>query len=160
MTSEAAHRSFVSGYCLASLALTVVMGCIAFAQLASIDQRATDIVTDSVPGMYYSTEIRGRWILNDSLMAQFIGQYDKSAMAKVEPRLQANLKRLEESISKYETTMTAGVAKDRELFETFKKLRTPYAARAGSSTPRTARDPFPRRQESWFRICGSSPPAP
>jgi methyl-accepting chemotaxis protein WspA len=112
----------------AILALMVVMGVIAFAQLARIEQKATDIAADSVPGLYFSTEIRSRWILNDSLMAQFLGQYDKSAMAEVEPRLQANLKGLEESIRNYESTIPPGASRGRALFEAFNKLRAPYAA--------------------------------
>ena len=110
------------------LALMVVMGSIAFAQLARIDKEATGIIADSVPGLYYSTEIRSRWIRNDSLMAQFVGQFDKAAMAKVEPRLRANLKELEDAIGKYETTVPPGASRDRELFEAFKSLRTPYIA--------------------------------
>jgi len=119
-------RRRIIGSFAAILALMIVMGVLAYAQLAKIEQQATEIFTDSVPGLYHSTEIQGRWILNDSLMTQFLGQYDKSSMAKVEPRLQANLKGLEDAIRRYEATIFT--PRDRELYEAFKSVRAPYAA--------------------------------
>lgn len=106
------------------LALMVVMGGIAYTRLVSIEQEITAIEKDSAPGLYYSTQLMSAWTLNYSLTQEHVLQEDVALLQQVESQLDANQTNLESLVSHYDKTIST--AKDRELFEAFKKLRSAY----------------------------------
>jgi methyl-accepting chemotaxis protein WspA len=106
--------------------LMAVMGGVAYTRLSNIEQKMTGIEQDSVPGLYYSTQLVSAWTANYSLTQEHVLQEDMTAIRQVESRLDANRTNLESLISNYEKTIFQ--AQDRENFEAFKKLRAAYEA--------------------------------
>jgi methyl-accepting chemotaxis protein WspA len=108
------------------LALMVGMGGIAYTRLKTIDREAASAATDSIPGLYRSTQVLGNLIMSYALTIQEIGQDDVLAMQKLEQRQKANQQSMEDSIRQYEATISPNGAKDRQLFAAFQSERTPY----------------------------------
>lgn len=108
------------------LALMIVMGGIAFTRLATIEKAATSAATQSIPGLYHSTKILGNLIMSYALTIEQIGQADVLAMQALEVRLKANQRSMEESIRRYQGSISPTAVRDRQLFEAFQSLRAPY----------------------------------
>jgi methyl-accepting chemotaxis protein WspA len=109
------------------LALMIVMGAVAYTRLATIEKRATSAATQSIPGLYRSTQVLGNLIMGYALTIQQIGQGDVLAIQTLEARLKANQQRMEDSIRQYEATINPAAVKDRQLFAAFQGQRAPYA---------------------------------
>ena len=107
------------------LALMVVMGGVAYLRLALIEQKATTIQQDAVPGIYFSSQLMTALVTSFSLTQEHILQEDPAMMRQVDSLLQANRGNLESLIKNYETTIFQ--ARDRELFDAFMKLYSTYA---------------------------------
>lgn len=116
-------RQRILGSFAAVLALMIAMGGLAYTRLERVEQDATSI-QDSLPGVYYSTQLMVAWATNYSLTEQHILEEDEAEMRKVESELQAKRSNLESLSRNYETTIS--VAKDRENVEAFNRLRGPY----------------------------------
>ena len=84
------------------LGLMVVMGLVALRDLENIDQRSQNAATTSVPGLYYSTEVKSELIVNYSLTAEYMGQTDVLRLDTIEKELSANGQRWETSIGNYD----------------------------------------------------------
>jgi methyl-accepting chemotaxis protein WspA len=123
MKSWTIRRRILASFAV-ELGLLIVMGGVAYTHLESIDRSATSAATDSVPGLYYSTQVQGDLIVNFSLTAEYLGQTDVLRMQQVEERLQANRQSSEDSIRKYEATIVE--SKDRDTFGAFKNARASY----------------------------------
>lgn len=108
------------------LALMVVMGAVALTKLARIEQEATHLHRDSLPGLYYSTQILVVRIVDYSLTQQHVLSGDRIAKQKLADRLEANRVQIESLIAAYEATLTT--PEDRALFEVFQNTRAPYRA--------------------------------
>ncbi|HYN53107.1 MAG TPA: methyl-accepting chemotaxis protein [Methylotenera sp.] len=117
-------RQRILGSFTVILALMVVMGGVAYTRLASIEQKTLELENDSLPGMYYSTQLMSAWIKDYALTEEHILHEDMVTIQQVESRLGANRTKLESLISNYEKTISQ--AEDRALFEAFKKLRGAY----------------------------------
>lgn len=107
------------------LALMVVMGGVAYTRLALIEQKATTIQLDAMPGLDFSTQIMTALVTGYSLTQEHILQEDPAMIRQVDSQLQANLGHLESLIKNYDATIVQ--AKDREIFDAFKKLYGTYA---------------------------------
>jgi methyl-accepting chemotaxis protein WspA len=107
------------------LGLMMVMGGVAYTRLVTIEKGATSTATDSVPGLYLSTEIASELIMTYALTVEQLGQADLLAAQKLAVRWQDNQEKFEASIRKYESTIRS--VRDRELFESFKAKIVPYA---------------------------------
>ena len=124
------------------LGLMVVMGLVALRDLDNIDQRSQNAATASVPGLYYSTEVKSELIVNYSLTAEYMGQTDVLRLDTIEKELSANGERWEKSIGNYEAL--PATADDRQKFAEFESMprrRTStrsarFSSAAPSSTPR------------------------
>ncbi len=106
------------------LGLMVVMGLVALRDLDNIDQRSQNAATTSVPGLYYSTEVKSELIVNYSLTAEYMGQTDVLRLDTIERELSANSERWEKSIGNYE--VLPATADDREKFADFESIRSAY----------------------------------
>ena len=117
-------RQRILGSFAVILALMVVMGGVAYTRLASIEQKTEEVERDSLPGVYYSTQVMNAMVTDYALTEEHVLQEDMAAIRQVESRLDANRANLESQIHNYEQTIFQ--AQDRENFEAFKKLRTAY----------------------------------
>ena len=109
----------------AILALMMVMVAVAYTYLVHIELETIAVQTDSLPGVYYGTQIMSAWLVSYALTQDYVLQEDRAGKQILESKLQANRTSQENLITKYETTIKT--AKDRELFDTFKNIRGPYA---------------------------------
>jgi methyl-accepting chemotaxis protein WspA len=107
------------------LALMLVMGGVAYTRLALIEQKATTIQRDSMPGLDFSAKLMTALITSYSLTQEHILQEDPTLGRHVDSLLQANRGVLESLIKNYDATIVQ--AKDREIFDAFKKLYSTYA---------------------------------
>ena len=117
-------RQRLLGSFAAILALMMLMGSAAYLELTGIEKETTSASSDSLPGLYSSTAIRGNLILNYALTAESLGQNDVLQAKNVEARLQANVKGWEDAIHTYESTIVQ--AQGRSNFEAFKDTRAAY----------------------------------
>ena len=101
------------------------MVAVAYTYLIHIEQETSAVQTDSLPGVYYGTQIMSAWLVSYALTQDYVLQEDRAGKQILESKLQANRTSQENLITKYETTIKT--AKDRELFDTFKNIRGPYA---------------------------------
>jgi methyl-accepting chemotaxis protein WspA len=106
------------------LGLMVVMGLVALRDLENIDQRSQNAATTSVPGLYYSTEVKSELIVNYSLTAEYMGQTDVLRLDTIEKELSANGQRWETSIGNYD--VLPATADDRQKFAAFEASRAAY----------------------------------
>jgi methyl-accepting chemotaxis protein WspA len=108
------------------LGLWVVMGLIALRDLESIDARASNAASASVPGLYASTAVQAELINNYSLTAEYLGQTDVLRVKKIEDALQASDERWAEAVRRYEA-LPAG-ASAVAAFGRFQAARAAYVA--------------------------------
>jgi methyl-accepting chemotaxis protein WspA len=106
------------------LGLMVVMGLLALRDLGNIDTRASDAREASVPGLYYSTEVKSELIVNYSLTAEYMGQTDVLRLPTIEEALRANGERWEKAIATLESLPAEN--DDRQIFTTFIAMRAEY----------------------------------
>src|SRR5437660_1271056 len=109
----------------AVIVLMIGMGAFAFTRLATIEQETADVQKDSVPGLYYSDQIMTDWLDTYSLTLRHILATDRAEKQRIESLLDAQRTRMDNSIKTYEATVTT--AKDRQLVDTLKGQRVPYA---------------------------------
>ncbi len=108
----------------AILALMVFMGGGAYMRLAQIEHNASTIQQDSLPGVYYGTQLMTALVTSYSLTQAHILQEDAAAIRQVDSLIQANRGQLERLIKNYEATIFD--AKDRQNFEAFKALYSTF----------------------------------
>lgn len=78
-------RQRILGSFAAVLALMIAMGGMAYTRLERVEQDATSIQKDSLPGVYYSTQLMAAWVANYWMTEQHIVQEDEPAMRKRQP---------------------------------------------------------------------------
>jgi methyl-accepting chemotaxis protein WspA len=117
-------RQRLLGSFAAILALMLLMGGAAYLKLVGIEKDATSAASDSVPGLYWGTLVRGSLFLNYALTAESAGQSDILAAQKLDERMQTAMKEWDEEIRNYEATIVQ--AEDRANFEAFKDNRASY----------------------------------
>jgi len=107
----------------------MVMVAVAYTYLVHIELETIAVQTDSLPGVYYGTQIMSAWLVSYALTQDYVLQEDRAGKQILESKLQANRTSQENLITKYETTIKT--AKDRELFDTFKNIRGSLCASSG-----------------------------
>jgi len=108
------------------LGLIIATGMIAFADLATIDRRATGAATTSVPSLYSSTNIQTELILNYALTAEFLGQSDVLRLEHLETALREQAAHWNELIATHEALPAND--EDREAFAAFVMTTETYFA--------------------------------
>ncbi|MEO8314272.1 MAG: methyl-accepting chemotaxis protein, partial [Pseudomonadota bacterium] len=111
------------------LGLIVVMGLIALRNLDNVALRAKNAEAISVPGLYYSTQVKAELILNFSLTAEYLGQADVLRLDAIENGLRTNSERWNKVIQLY-GAISADDG-DHKTFADFMTVRNEYAATQG-----------------------------
>ncbi len=107
------------------LAIMIVMGGVTYFKLAQIEGEAIKMQTDTLPGLYFSSQIKNSWLTNYALTQEQISEEDPAAIHNVDLQIHANWVQLNAVIKRYEDALYQ--AKDQENFRRFKTLVEPYA---------------------------------
>ncbi|HSH94050.1 MAG TPA: methyl-accepting chemotaxis protein [Roseimicrobium sp.] len=99
----------------AVITLMIIMGAFAFMRLATIEQETSDMRKDSVPGLYYSSQIMIDWVDLYALVEHHVLTAELLEKQKITAMIEAQRKSLENAINAYEQTIYT--SKDRQLFE-------------------------------------------
>ncbi|GAB3629607.1 methyl-accepting chemotaxis sensory transducer [Pandoraea terrae] len=107
------------------LALMALMAAVALTRLGAIEREANSVETDSTPGLYYSTMLRGAWIESYQLMQQLVA-IDDSDAARAADRgaVQATDAKIDGWVKDYETTINKEI--DRQQFGEVRSVRAQY----------------------------------
>jgi methyl-accepting chemotaxis protein WspA len=119
------------------LAVMLVMGGVAYTQLAHIEEQASGVAARTAPGLYYGTQIMLASLLDYSLLQAEVIENEPAAILAVEPEIQANRAKLDGLATKYQSVLHD--AKARETLQAFEKLRASYLATA-DQVQKLARD--------------------
>jgi len=108
------------------LIVMLAMAIVTSEQLGGIDSDARSQQQDSMPGLYYATEIRAAWVENYSITQRLIFvDADADSVKRDTARLQDMQQALQKSIDSYGSTVFR--ATDRELLNEFRQMSTQYA---------------------------------
>lgn len=108
------------------LAIIIVMGGVTYLKLAQIERETIKMQTDTLRGLYFSSQIKDAWLANYALTQEQIIEEDPGAIHDVGLQIQTNWIKLNTAIKGYEDALHQ--AKDRENFARFKALVGPYAS--------------------------------
>jgi methyl-accepting chemotaxis protein WspA len=117
------RRKILASFGVILLAL-IAVGAVAHLQLAGIHEEAASVRADSVPGIYYSAELKAESWESFAYNLEYAAHSDPAGKKEVEEEIQANKTNIGETIALYEATIFA--AEDRQLFETFKEKWAAY----------------------------------
>jgi methyl-accepting chemotaxis protein WspA len=101
-----------------------VMGIVAYSRLENVKLETTQVQTDTVPGLKYSSDLQSGILENYALTEAYILQADKGAMEKLEEQLNTNLNKQNDGVKLYETTVKE--PQDQEKLDRFVKARDSY----------------------------------
>ena len=119
------------------LALMAFMAGIAYTRLVAIDQEANSVETDSTPGLYYSTMLRGAWFESYQLLQQAVAIDDNEKTRAVDlDALRAAEARIDGWIKDYGTTVNR--ATDRAQYDEVRGVRQQYSRVVGQILKLTA----------------------
>ncbi len=108
------------------LALMALMACIAYTRLAAIDEEAHSVETDSTPGLYYSTMLRGAWFESYQLLQQVVAIDDNDKTRAVDlDALRSSDARIDGWLKDYGTTVNRSL--DRMQYDEVRGVRQQYA---------------------------------
>ncbi|WP_233833043.1 methyl-accepting chemotaxis protein [Paraburkholderia sp. ZP32-5] len=108
------------------LIVMLAMAIVTFEQLGGIDSDANSQQQDSMPGLFYATEMRAAWFENYSITQRLIFvDADADAVKRDMARLQETQQALQKLIDNYGSTVFR--ATDRDLFNEFRQMGTQYA---------------------------------
>jgi methyl-accepting chemotaxis protein WspA len=100
------------------IAIMLLMVVVSFSRLMKIDAGAESVRTDAVPGVYYSSMIRGAWVDSFNLTQQLVGLSGHREMTVADQTMYKSFEeRLNEQIANYRKTIFT--EDDRALFEEF-----------------------------------------
>ncbi|MDM8354700.1 methyl-accepting chemotaxis sensory transducer [Pandoraea communis] len=107
------------------LALMALMAGVAYTRLAAIEQEAHSVETDSTPGLYYSTMLRGAWFESYQLLQQAVAidENDKTRAIDLDALRTANTT-IDGWIKDYGTTVNRAV--DRMQYDEVSGIRQQY----------------------------------
>src|ERR1700730_16699457 len=106
------------------LAVMLVMGGVAYTQLAHIEALASGVEARTAPGLYYGTQIMLASLADYSLLQAEAIENEPAAIRAIEAEIQANRAKLDDLNAKYQSVFHD--AKRRGNLQAFEKLRTPY----------------------------------
>ncbi len=108
------------------IALMALMAGIAYSRLAAIDQEANNVETDSTPGLYYSTMLRGAWFESYQLLQQAVAVDDNDKTRAIDlDALRAAEGRIDSWLKSYGTTVNRAI--DRTQFDEVRNVRQQYS---------------------------------
>ncbi|VVD76062.1 methyl-accepting chemotaxis sensory transducer [Pandoraea communis] len=107
------------------LALMALMAGVAYTRLAAIEQEAHSVETDSTPGLYYSTMLRGAWFESYQLLQQVVAidENDKTRAIDLDALRTADTT-IDGWIKDYATTVNRAV--DRMQYDEVSGIRQQY----------------------------------
>lgn len=102
----------------AIIAIMLLMVVVSFSRLMKIDAGAESVRTDAVPGVYYSSMIRGAWVDSFNLTQQLVGLSGHREMTVADQTMYKSFEeRLNEQIANYRKTIFT--KEDQVLFDEF-----------------------------------------
>jgi len=103
--------------------ITITLGLFAYAALGNIHSAATNIVSDSLPGVYIIGQIQNAQSQKYALILEYLQYRDKDQAdrARVEADIETNTATLSARMDEYEKTIFT--SKDRQLFDALKDAR-------------------------------------
>ncbi|WP_017233683.1 MULTISPECIES: methyl-accepting chemotaxis protein [unclassified Pandoraea] len=109
------------------IALMALMAGIAFTRLMTIQQEAISVETDSTPGLYYSTMLRGAWFESYQMLQQVVSvdDNDKARASDLDVLRAANGK-IDDWIKEYGTTVNRSI--DRVQYDEVRSVRQQYGS--------------------------------
>jgi methyl-accepting chemotaxis protein WspA len=106
------------------LAVMLLMGGVAYTQLAQIEELASGVEARTAPSLYYGTQIMRASLADYSLLQAEVIENEPAAIRAVEAEIQANRAKLDGLNTKYQSVLHD--AKGRENLQAIEKLRAPY----------------------------------
>ena len=116
----------------------IVMGVVAYTRLENVQYETTQVQTDTVPGLKYSSDFQSAIWESYALTEAHILQKDRGTMERLEEQLKTNLNKQDEELKLYEGTVKE--SKDRGYFDNLTKLRNSYL-RAQQDVLKLSSDP-------------------
>lgn len=110
----------------AVIVIAMGLGLFAFARLRVVDAGATHIAIDSMPGLYFTGELKSTSQTVFALLLQHVISEDKSEKTRFAGKIKDDLAAMQGYFSSYEKTITTD--RDRQLFEEVKSARANYLA--------------------------------
>jgi methyl-accepting chemotaxis protein WspA len=117
------RRRIIASFAIV-LALIVSMAAVAHNRLLDIEEQATFIGSDAVPGLTYTNRIVLDQIANYSLTQEFLLQTDPSAKQRIQADLQARRARLDTLVAEDAAVITTPAEK--HLFDLYKNVEEHY----------------------------------
>lgn len=107
------------------IAIMLLMVVASYSRLQAIEASESEVRTDSVPGVFYSSMIRSAWVDSYVYTQQLIGlSYQRELITADEDQYKGFAERLTQQMNNYKTTIQD--ADDRANFEEFERLRVAY----------------------------------
>ncbi|WP_415771180.1 methyl-accepting chemotaxis protein [Pseudomonas sp. LB3P38] len=107
------------------IAIMLLMVVVSYSRLLSIESSESVVRTDSVPGIHYSSLIRGAWVDDYVLTQQLIGLGGGRVMTQADKDLYKSIEeRLQRAMASYRSTIFE--KDDQERFDEFEKLHEQY----------------------------------
>jgi len=100
------------------IAIMLLMVVVSFSRLMKIDASADRVRTDAVPGVYFSSMIRGAWVDSFNLTQQLVGLSGRREMTAADQAMYKSFEeRLSEQMANYRKTIFT--VEDQVLFDEF-----------------------------------------
>jgi methyl-accepting chemotaxis protein WspA len=94
------------------LAVMLVMGGVAYTQLAHIEEQASGVAARTAPGLYYGTQIMLASLFDYSLLQAEVIENEPAAILAAEPEIQANRAKLDGLATKYQSVLHDAKARE------------------------------------------------
>ncbi len=105
------------------IAVTVILGGVAFKQFLAVSDAGEYLARDPVPGTITIIKIAGAFKENFALVEKHLSAHDKAGTTA---KIQANKEKIDGLMQDYEATITA--AEDRAMFDRFKEDRAAFVS--------------------------------
>ena len=107
------------------IAIMLLMVVASYSRLQAIEASESEVRTDSVPGVFYSSMIRSAWVDSYVYTQQLVGlSYQRELITADEDQYKGFAERLTQQMNNYKATIQD--ADDRANFEEFERLRVAY----------------------------------
>jgi methyl-accepting chemotaxis protein WspA len=106
------------------MAAMVAMGGFAYVRLAGIEQQAALVQTNSLPALFYSSQIFIKWQENYALTPSLINQANTEGVRSVQDSIEKSRQELDDLLAKYTATMLS--TRDSQYFASLASIKVPY----------------------------------
>jgi methyl-accepting chemotaxis protein WspA len=100
------------------------MGGFAYVRLAGIEQQAALVQTNSLPALFYSSQIFIKWQENYALTPSLINQANTEGVRSVQDSIEKSRQELDDLLAKYTATMLS--TRDSQYFASLASIKVPY----------------------------------